>query len=80
MIKWKEINPEVGPVYHRGFLGKIHVFSIQYSMTNNNEYVVSTGLPFINTKDLSTSSIEVCKSLCKGALNNWLDLAGLRKE
>ncbi len=76
MIVWKEIIPEHGPIFIRGYLGKIKIFSIKYSMSNSNIIILDSYLP-VCADNIECSSFEEAKEIAARMLNDWFDNTGI---
>ena len=80
-IKWIKYEPEIGPVYYQGYVGKWTVFYIQCTMTKDalGDYILINRLPGLAKHDRQIS-IEVAKETAQSLLEYWLKAAGLWRE
>lgn len=77
MITWKEVHPHIGPSYWAGYLGEVKIFSINSSMSKNDDsFYLRCFLPGAD-KTGPAPGVDMCKATAELILDEWLRSAGL---
>ncbi|MDD5010428.1 MAG: hypothetical protein PHC68_18760 [Syntrophorhabdaceae bacterium] len=64
----------------RGFLGKIHIFTIYWSMMPGEQWKLGVDLPGFKNKPDKTGTEDEIKEEAEHMLQKWLELSGLEQE
>lgn len=76
-LTWKNMKPKVGPVYYRGYLGKVPVVAIQWSGHHaEGTYSITFFLPGIQSPQ-SADEVSAAQFIANSEVSAWIDSAGL---
>lgn len=80
-IRWKEINPRIGPIYYDGYAQKIRLFRISMSMTRGKDHELRSHLPGApNDGECGDGTVAALMGRAEAALTVWLTAAGLKRD
>ena len=75
LLKWVTHDPNVGPRYFKGMLGKNCVAVISYSMVKRHSY--DCRVIGLNNEDTQSESIDVLKAWAENQISVWPINSGL---
>jgi len=73
-IKWKTIQPSVGPVYYRGRIGITEIFIVSMALAGGG-YMLRCALP--DTESIKVINVEEAKKQAETILEIWIERSGL---
>ena len=79
-IRWKTVQPSMGPSHQRGFMGEVCVFIITRSLSEQDMFQLRDLLPAKKDFVQTYSSVARCKEVAGERLTGWLQKSSLKHD